>query len=105
VHHYIIQVVRRLLDARVDTNAKNLQGVTALDILEGQALVGNNNDEIWDMLASSDLPRVRSHEVYLISLVLFCIKLEIIFNCASSKNEYDKLNVLLEVVVLLVTTT
>ncbi|KAE8055786.1 hypothetical protein FH972_012608 [Carpinus fangiana] len=51
------QVVRRLLDATVDTNAKNLQGVTALDILEGQALVGNNNDEIWDMLASSDLPR------------------------------------------------
>ncbi|KAE8055787.1 hypothetical protein FH972_012609 [Carpinus fangiana] len=50
-------VVRQLLDARVDTDAKNLQGVTALDILEGQAQVGNNNDEIWDMLASSDLPR------------------------------------------------
>jgi hypothetical protein len=74
VHDNIIQVVRWLLNARVDTNATNLAGLTALDILQGQMQIDNN--EIRDMLTSS-LPRVRSHEVYLISLVLFCTKLEI----------------------------
>jgi hypothetical protein len=55
---YIIQVVRWLLNARVDTNATNLAGLTTLDILEGHMLIDNN--EIRDMLTSS-LPRVRSH--------------------------------------------
>ncbi|XP_059441851.1 uncharacterized protein LOC132174175 [Corylus avellana] len=48
------QVVRWLLDARIDTNATNLAGFTALNILEGQTQIDNN--EIRDMLASS-LPR------------------------------------------------
>ncbi|XP_059444292.1 uncharacterized protein LOC132176176 [Corylus avellana] len=48
------QVVRWLLNARIDTNATNLAGFTALDILEEQTQIDNN--EIRDMLASS-LPR------------------------------------------------
>ncbi|KAB9334812.1 hypothetical protein FH972_027026 [Carpinus fangiana] len=48
------QVVRWLLNARVDTNATNLAGLTALNILQGQMQIDNN--EIKDMLTSS-LPR------------------------------------------------
>jgi hypothetical protein len=72
VHDNIIQAVRWLLNARVDTNATNLAGLTALDILQGQMQIDNN--EIRDMLTSS-LPRVRSHEVYLISrLILYKVR-------------------------------
>ncbi|XP_059441868.1 ankyrin repeat-containing protein BDA1-like [Corylus avellana] len=48
------RVVRWLLDARVDTNATNLAGFTALDILQGKTQIDNN--KIRDMLTSS-LPR------------------------------------------------
>jgi hypothetical protein len=72
VYDNIIQVVRWLLNARVDINATNLAGLTALDILQGKMQIDNN--EIRDMLTSS-LPRVRSHEVYLISrLILYKVR-------------------------------
>ena len=93
MHYNIIQVVRWLLNARVDTNVTNLAGLTALNILQGKMEIGNN--EIRDMLTSS-LPRVRSHGVYLISLVLFCTKLEIFVlhkkkrKKKKKKKEYDK---------------
>jgi hypothetical protein len=72
VHDNIIRVMRWFLNARVDTNATNLVGLTALDILQGQMQIDNN--EIRDMSTSS-LPRVRSHEVYLISrLILYKVR-------------------------------
>jgi hypothetical protein len=39
MHYYIIQVVKWLLNAGVNINAKNLGGFTALDMLQGQTQI------------------------------------------------------------------
>jgi len=103
-----IEVVRWLLDCRgVHVNAKNSEGFTALDIVQGQTQV--DNQEMRNMLcragakSTSSRPKSVSFEDYLRSPIPINEKLYIRFIRQRMLISNDMRNILLVVAVLLVT--
>jgi hypothetical protein len=99
--------MRWLLDCRVLVNLKNLEGFTALDIVEEQTQV--DNQEMRKMLcragalSTSSLPKVASFADYLRSPIPINEKLYICFFRQRMLMSNDMRNMLLVVAVLLVT--
>jgi hypothetical protein len=111
-HHYIIQVVRWLLEAGVRINRKNLRGRTALDIFQQ---MGIDNNEMRAMLvlagaSSGSPPTVKSYAAFLkshpplySSHILIKSMLSLDRERRNMTNELR--SILLVVVVLFITTT
>ncbi|XP_059444107.1 ankyrin repeat-containing protein BDA1-like isoform X3 [Corylus avellana] len=101
------QAMRWLLDCRVLVNLKNLEGFTALDIVEEQTQV--DNQEMRKMLcragalSASSLPKVASFADYLRYPIPINEKLYICFFRQRMLMSNDMRNMLLVVAVLLVT--
>ena len=110
----IWKVVELLLKCRVDKNAKNLEDLTALDILQlgNQRLVENR--EIMRMLAKagglrgslhSPLGKFRTNAHYFRSTITYGEKLAINLARESKNISSDTRNALLVVAVLIITAT
>ena len=92
LYHYNMQAVRELLNCGVNLNARNLEGHTAQDMLQGQTQV--NNSMIRDLL----IPRKTD---------LFFERLRLFIKSAreGSRISNDERNALLVVAALLITIT
>ncbi|XP_050278241.1 ankyrin repeat-containing protein BDA1-like [Quercus robur] len=110
------QAVSHLLDwgrRSVNINEKNLEGKTALDILEGQRRQGVDNREMRVILESagaltaSSLPTVTSSYAHYLRMPGICqlVKIKFIGNQVSKSISDEKRNALLVVAALLVTVT
>jgi hypothetical protein len=97
-----------LYDAVVDINAKNLEGRTALGMLEGQTQI--DNGEIRNMLCragalSAPLPTVTSNNDFLKSPVPILERLMVLRSRQKTQMTNEVRNILLGVMVLFVTVT
>ncbi|XVF83504.1 hypothetical protein PTKIN_Ptkin16aG0493800 [Pterospermum kingtungense] len=108
------KVIELLLQRRIDKNAKNLEGLTALDILQLRNQGQVNNRETTTMLAKaggltgsslSSLSKLRKNAHYFQSRITYGEKLAINFARERKNMSSDMRNALLVVAVLIITAT